>query len=354
MKKGSRKILLARADASAGAGAGHVMRCLALCQQWMAANVESGGNRTAWLASYKLSKSLRIRVESEGIGVLDITGTPASRRDAAETARWARNIGASWIALDGYRFGRRYQHALRRAEAKRMVIDDFRLIGGYDADLVLDQNLGAKSEWYREGAGQMLLGTRYVLLRESLIRGLRPRAPIRGKVRTCLVSMGGSDPEGLTMVALESLLSIADSDLRITVTLGMSFPSRLVSRVMRLRASDDRIEFVHRGGGMTRLLGGADLVVIAAGGTLWEACYAGCPVASFSRNPIQETILKNMAGRHAAVYLGAAGRLDPRAVTAQLAALIRTGRARRELAANAARLVDGRGAERVVRKMLHD
>ena len=64
--------LLVRADASAGMGAGHVIRCLALAEEWIA----SGGQVD--FASVDLPPRLQVMLENAGVVVRMLGTRPGS------------------------------------------------------------------------------------------------------------------------------------------------------------------------------------------------------------------------------------------------------------------------------------
>ena len=57
---------------------------------------------------------------------------------------------AEWAVVDGYQFDSAYQSAVRDAGLKLLLIDDHGAAPPYSADLVLNQNVHAKEDLYRE------------------------------------------------------------------------------------------------------------------------------------------------------------------------------------------------------------
>ena len=72
----------------------------------------------------------------------------------------------------------------------------------------------------RDSSTRLLLGTRYALLRQEFLEyvGWQRETPIKG--RKVLVTLGGSDPENVTLKVVRGLLSL--QDLEAVVAIGGS------------------------------------------------------------------------------------------------------------------------------------
>src|SRR5215208_338295 len=153
--------MLVRADASAEIGTGHVMRCLALAQAWQ----ENKG--TAHFAFASMTPALEAQLRAENMAITSLDASPGSDEDATQTIALAERAGAEWIVVDGYHFDALYQKAIKEANLRLVFMDDYGHASRYWADVVLNQNIYANDALYlnREPDTQLLLGTRYVLLR---------------------------------------------------------------------------------------------------------------------------------------------------------------------------------------------
>ena len=128
--------------------------------------------------------------------------------------------GTDWLVVDHYGRDADFEAACRPWARRVMVVDDL-ADRPHDCDVLLDQNLGRRDEAYRPLVPEncrLLMGAAFALLRPAF-RRLRARALDRrreadGAVTNIFVSLGASDPKGVTIRALEG---IARSGLSVTV-----------------------------------------------------------------------------------------------------------------------------------------
>jgi len=325
--------LLIRADGDSRIGTGHVMRMLALAEAWQAA----GGNVT--FASDNPTGNVRRRIEAAGARFLPLRSRHPHPDDLADTRAFLgeRQGGSSppmWVALDGYHFDRGYQRAIRGTETRLLVLDDA-VQQHYDADVVLNQNLGVERLPHAcDGNTVLLLGTRYALLRREFRRWRSFKRTIPETARRLLVTLGGADPKNVTLAVLKAL-GLADlPDLEARVVVGMANRNlKLLEEHVRSPAAIPptvSVELLTNVADMAELMAWADVAVGAGGTTCWETA---------------------MAEAQALTHLGRADELSPENIADALTLLCRDRGRRCRQAEIAQGLIDGRGSERVVAVM---
>lgn len=236
--------------------------------------------------------------------------------------------GWDWVALDGYAVTEADQQAARRYARRVVVIDDHETIGVYTADLVVDQNVGAESRAYHGASSHttVLRGPKFALLRREFrtaVAGCAEAARRHG--RRVAISLGGHpSPSTRALVA-----SVGDALVSLEV------------ETVALEGRDD----------VARVLVGCDEALAAAGSTAYELCCVGVPAVLFAVADNQEPVGTGLAQHGAAVFLGPVESVDPVEAAKALQELL--GDPNRLAAASRAgrRLVDGRGAARVVAAM---
>ena len=333
--------LIIRADASPAIGHGHVMRCLALAQAW-----KDRGGRCVFVTSQP-TPAIEARLISEGFAVLKSEATPGTREDACQLVGSATQNDARWAVIDGYHFGLEYQQILKSAGLKLVVIDDYGQIGGYAADIILDQNAGAREILYahREPATELLLGTRYAMLRGEFRKWRGGKRNHPELARNILVLLGGSDAANLTMPLLQALQDLP-GDHKITLVAGGSNANISQARELAARSSGKcRIEV--EPSNLPELMAWADVAISSAGSTCWEMCFFGLPsiVVTIAEN--QRPLARDLEWRKIAKRIP----LSPTAVqeiVAEFRCLASDAHSRADASQRACALVDGCGAERVV------
>ncbi len=305
--------LLVRADAGPGRGSGHVLRQLALAQAWS----RRGGEVT--LVSVRLPPPLAARWRAAGAEVVDLDSCPVARLLAL-----AGDRPTVWVSLDGYHLGAA-QAELREAGKRVLVVDDHAGAAACLADVIVDQNLGARAALYaaRPASAELLLGTQYALLRREFEVSAGFRAAVPERPQKVLLTLGSAPPAAVRILLREAV--------------SVALPSAELVELID-ESSDERI---------VEALAGSDMAVAAAGSTAWELCLMQVPTAYVALAENQVPVAKGLSGIGCALDLGEVTDLDRRRVVDALHELSRPA-TRSRMASRCAGLVDGRGASRVV------
>lgn len=334
--------LVIRADANTQIGTGHVMRCLALAQAW-----QDGGGHAIFAMAME-AQALEARLKSERMGVIRLLPQAGSVEDALQTADMVQKMGASWIVVDGYYFGADYQHIIKDSGLRLLLIDDNGHADYYYADIVLNQNIYAHESLYphREPHTRLLLGTCYVLLRQEFLRWRGWKREIPGVARKVLVTLGGGDPENVTLKVIQALRRVAVDGLEAVVLVGGSNPyyGELRSAVRHLPFA---IRLERNVTNMPELMAWADVAVSAGGSTCWELAFMGLPNLALILADNQHPITERLGEIGVAVNLGWPQNLSAVEIAKAITKLLIAPGTRAEMARRGRELVDGEGAARV-------
>jgi UDP-2,4-diacetamido-2,4,6-trideoxy-beta-L-altropyranose hydrolase len=337
------RTLIIRADASVTMGAGHVMRCLALAQAWQ----DDGG--AAVFAMAQSTPAIDEYLRAQQLAIVPLKSPSGSARNAEQVWQLARDRAAEWVVVDGYQFTAEYQRILKAAGLKVLFVDDTGQCEHYYADLVLNQNAHANEKMYgsREAHTQLLLGPRYAMLRREFKSWRRWKREVPAAATKLLVTIGGSDPDGLTLRLVEALPKISAPGVEATIVVGGSNPcmTELEHEVARMGPN---IHLVSNAGNMPELMAQSDIAVICGGGTAWELLYMGCAILSYARDDVQEQILKELCAIGAARSLGAVDDFQETTFARAIEELVFLKDRRVAMARLGRKLVDGKGAGRVL------
>lgn len=338
-------ILIIRADAGAAMGTGHVMRCLALAQAW-----KDSGGEVIFITSCR-NPALLQRLGREVSAVVQVEKPCPDLSDHEATVRVLRENPGAPVVLDGYHFTPEYQGQIREKAYRLLVIDDLAHLDRYHADLILNQNSYAAELAYPCDANtKLLLGTEYVLLRREFWpwQGWRRRIP--ETARHVLITMGGSDPENVSLKILQALERVAIDGLQATVVVG---GSNVHLPALKKAAAHSRhaVQIEQNTERMPELMARADLAVAAGGTTCWELMYMGVPTLSVIISDNQVRLVESLACIGAIANLGWFDQLSDQTLAAQIADTMRSFQRRLAYMEKGRNLVDGSGAKRVLQAL---
>jgi UDP-2,4-diacetamido-2,4,6-trideoxy-beta-L-altropyranose hydrolase len=338
--------LLIRADAGQEMGTGHVMRCLALAQAWK----DAGG--TAIFAMTEEMPEIECRLIGYGFTVHHISAKPGSEKDAALTIDLAISKNACFAVVDGYQFGSEYQMSLKKARLSSLFIDDYGHAKSYSADLVLNQNIYAHEELYkdRDSKTKLLLGSPFILLRREFLSCQRMRIN-PDKAGKILVTLGGSDPENVTLKILSSLQNLTSNGLEVAVVVGAGNAHNLALQ-SAAKGSQIPIRLIRNASNMPELLEWADMAIISGGTTTYEAAFMGLPCLIVIIAENQVMVAEKFAEIQAAINLGWHGNLSCECVHKSIEQLQVNCKARENMSRIGKQLVDGLGTTRVIKAIL--
>jgi len=337
-----RPLVVFRADASAAVGSGHVVRCLALAGQYATLQWRCG------FACAPGSPAVVTALADGRLELLQLDGPPEAE-PAALRRRWPE--GADLLVVDHYGRDGAFEIACRGWARRILAIDDYR-DRPHAADFVLDPTPRAPADdavccaGRLDGPAHALLGPAFRRLRQDGLRRRREAGP----VRRILVSLGGTDPDGLTSAVL-SACALSGVDAALDVVSGPAAPH--LEQVRAALARLPQPAELHVGTArMAELMATADLAIGAGGGTALERCCLGLPSLVLVAAENQQEVVAGLVTAGAARPLAPPGRFDAAYAAAVLADLAADGEARRTMAERAAALCDGAGVFRTVLALL--
>lgn len=340
--------VLFRADASQDIGIGHVMRCLALAQ-----TLQREKHHITFLM-LDSAPALEMRLIKENINIQHLFVEAGSCEDVEQVIKVAHQLDIDWVVADGYQFETNYQHNLKQAGLKVLLFDDYGHGRHYYVDLVLNQNLNADENVYlhREDYTELLLGCSFSLLRQEFLvwRGWQRKIP--NIARKILVTLGGADFENVTLKVLNALRLIRVEGLQILVVVGSRNPHYKGLQIMAQQMSHS-VDLVSNAENMPDLMAWADLAIAAGGSTNWELAFMGLPTIVIVLANNQQKVAQELAQSDVILNLGWHQNQTKHSICKAILPLLSDLNQRQLMSQAARKIIDGRGAQRVVNKMKH-
>ncbi len=322
------------------------MRCLALAQ------AAQDVGRPVHFVSALLPSALESRIRQEDMAVQRIMVDPGSHQDVMQTLAIAEQLGECWMMVDGYHFGAEYQKTLKDVGMKVLFVDDYGHADYYYADFLLNQNLNADELLYdsREPHTELLIGTRYTMLRQEFRQWAGWQRQIPAIAKKILVTLGGGDPDNVTRKAVRALRELEIEGLEAVVVVGGSNP-HLESLRTEVEQSSFPIDLHQNVTNMPELMMWADIAISAGGSTSWEMAFFGVPRLVIVLADNQREIARQLELEGAAINLGGHEAVTYDQIAQTLKVLLVDEKKRRAMAERGHKMVDGRGVERVIAAM---
>jgi UDP-2,4-diacetamido-2,4,6-trideoxy-beta-L-altropyranose hydrolase len=258
-----------------------------------------------------------------------------------------------WLVVDHYAIDERWESSLRRSVRHIMAVDDL-ADRRHDCDILLDDNIlpGIKIRYDNlvPANCKLLLGEKYVSLRDEFLE-LRRNAKFRtGPVRRVLVSFGGVDVDNYTGWVIVGLINAGLGGLAVDVVVGAQNPNRsMIQSICSTHGFDvhvqtDRIAY---------LMNVADLAIGSAGYTAYEFAAMKLPAILIPLSDVQTKFSKELEGRGVASVLAIKRDTPCQDVSGAILAVINSQALRASMSRACARFIDGKGRVRVVNELLH-
>lgn len=329
--------VLFRCDGSPEIGLGHIVRCLALADELRDAH--------GYPIAFAMRKGpLGIKmVEEKGYRVIALQESGQYFDYGNWLIECVKEVAARVIVLD-VRDGLT-REAVKELRNKGILIvtiddsDDKRL----EADLAFYPPVPqVQSTDWAGFTGQLYAGWEWVVLRREFAYR-PPRIPHNHPV--ILVTMGGSDPAGLTLKTVEALDPL-DEDFETVVVLGPSFCHGHALNNLLLRARR-RFNLRQDVTDMPGLMAQADLAVVSFGVTAYELLAMSVPAIHVCLTADHSESASAFVEAGVALNLGVYGDSTPGALARSVRSLLEQNELRILMSRRASGLIDGGGAARI-------
>lgn len=348
-------MILFRADANSKIGSGHIMRCLSIAD----AALLHGEQSCFITADNSLGNIIKSRGYENIVLNTDYSNPEAEIGKLSEVIKHGNDVtdNLKAVFVDSYYVTNNYLSTLKSSlpkNTKLVYIDDL-LKFAYPVDVLINYGLEIQQANYEKIYDKlpalMLLGLSYAPLRKEF-QGLAFKQPAQS-IKNVLISTGGSDAEHITLKILNGIIQRKE-ELKDQIFHFVVGDINLDKDKIIAVAKDVPNVVIHQNvHNMHEIMALCDVAVSAGGTTILELCASSLPIIAYSFAENQEGI-KQFANKGLALYAG-----DARAnnsfidnIFRLLKKLSEDYELRKTLAEKAYSLVDGKGAERVVKEIL--
>lgn len=324
-------------DLAVTTGVGHALRCAALTEELV-----RRGLGVTFVVDPEAVPWVSRRIRAAGARIEHLAHD-------LELPEELRRRGFAALVFDSYLLDARVYDGARRAGLVTLAFVDDALRGA-SADILLDQNVGA-DEVVRDDLPaevEVLAGLRYAVLRDEVVSRRPARPPVRGDVARprVLAFLGGTDPFAAAPDLLRAVVGTAvPCDVRV-----VGANPDLVSELESVRPAEGQsIEVIGPTDSLGELMTEADVVLCAAGSSVWEVCTLGRAAGLLCLVDNQRAAYERLVASGVVADLGTLDALRSGESPAgpSVRRLLTDARRADQLSHAAWNLVDGRGKERV-------
>ena len=187
----------------------------------------------------------------------------------------------------------------------------------------------------------------YVALRKEFISANRTSKFIKEKVEIILVTQGGADTYGFIPKIIGALSDIG-KDCHINVIIGPAFKHH---RELKEAIDKSKRDFniIHNATNMCELMQQSDMAITAGGNTMFELACIGVPAIVICGEEFEEETADRVEKYGIVENLGFGARVCPAEIRQRISLLMEDSSRRAEMSRRGQELIDGRGAERIVK-----
>lgn len=340
-------MILFRTDANSEIGFGHMMRCLSIADAF---------SRKGYNCIFAVSDdSSKEQVLKFGYEVISMNSDYKKIYNDQDSIRHLiRNKRIDITIVDSYFVTYNYLDKLKE-ESTVVYIDDLAMFA-YPVDVLINYNFNGMDidyqKLYRKNKiiiPELLIGPQFAPLRSQFIGLTRSR---HKQIKNILILTGGSDPINLSLNLSERINETEDmKDFIFHFVVGPLYQK--TEELKRMVTNGSNIVIHQDVSDMSTLISNCDLVVSAAGSTVYEVLACGIPLIIYVSADNQLNVASAIVRNKVAISCGDLRKIDyPEKKVLSVIMRYVSDTKKNVNSFNFNRLVDGKGADRIVSKLL--
>ncbi len=338
------KVVIIRADGSAQIGMGHLMRCMSV-----GIALQGLGVKVYFLTSSEAC--LKLVKEKGFLGILLSRPYACMEEEAKETLSVASKLQAGLILVDSYRATVPYLEKIYQSIPVFYMDDLGRMdlpVNGLINYNIYGPDMGYESFYPKEN--RLLLGSTYAPVKPEFSAVLRARRRVPERI---MVTMGGSDSLNIAGQLGERLALSLHEQVEILLICGRFSPHLEVVKALCMKYP--QIHVLTDVPDMWNYMADSDLVITAAGSTIYELCTLGVPAVCCYYVENQRRIAEGISDKTSMINAGDFSKAPEQVLDTMIRAaedLLQDFEKREQLSREMRQISDGLGAKRLAEALL--
>lgn len=336
--------MLIRVDGSQSIGLGHLMRCMLISDYLKSKNVNTLFlSKTEQIEDWISEKGYKFNILSPSCTVED-------ELNIIEQVRIEKKIRIILLDINNYKTFinpdeyHGYLDSLRKLSLFLISFEDLKDYPFY-SDVVVIPYVGAeKVKLHDQQNCKYLLGPKYFILREEFSK-VNP-INVRKKIENILITMGGSDPEGITLTVLNAF---TETELNVNLKILIGGLSQIGDREIKNALSDYNgpYSIIRNTKNMAQLMSSSDIAIINSGLTKYESSAVGLPSIVISNNERHAKLMEQFAKYGSILHLGSVSEVSKHKIINTVTNLVSDYDKRKQMSKHGKSLIDGKGIDRL-------
>ena len=262
-----REKIIIRTDSSGVIGTGHVMRCLGLAEELRRNDFD------AVFVTKRIKGNIAKKIKNNGFKAILLNNCNI-KGDLDFLVKTVKKSKAKFVIIDNYTIGYEYEKQLFSDTGVKILSIDG-LLRKHFCHILVNPNIHAALSTYKGKADECrktLLGYRYFILRDAFLK-TKKSEPEKNNNFRILVTMGGADPDNLTLGVIKALEAFGDVSLRGDIIIGPA--NKNVEQIKKYIKKNNlkNFDLYINTGKVPDLIKKCDLCVCSGGVTIGEALF---------------------------------------------------------------------------------
>jgi spore coat polysaccharide biosynthesis predicted glycosyltransferase SpsG len=339
-------ITVFRVDGNSKIGLGHIMRCIGLAQKFLDENVKS-------IFITKRDEKIEEKIRSFNFSVITLPNDIDLLTDAIKTKEITLEKNAKVIVTDIWHNETMLKPddylqflSILKDEICVLATIDGPAAKFLDCDLLIVPYLGVEECNFQ--SNKLLIGSDYFIFRKEFISASKENKIINHEVKKILISIGGSDPDNLTIPALRAIIRYDNPTIDIITIIGSAYNYELVNEIESIcEKSNKKIKIIKDSKDIAKLLLNSDILITSDGLTKYEASIIGTPTIVLSQMNKQHELKAGFYENESVLFVDINNEDLDKKLFEILKQMIENTSLRRYLSKKGKEFIDNKGIDRI-------